>query len=59
LSLAKVILIFKHSVKVSRYLLCGGMSSYPGIACILCAVLCTAHIMHAIPEHDDIPPHNK
>jgi hypothetical protein len=31
----------------------------PGKACILCAVLCTAHNMHAIPRHAATPPHNK
>ena len=39
LSLAKVILILKHSVQLRRYLLCGGVAACPGMACVLCAVL--------------------
>ena len=43
LSLAKVILTLKHSVKLRRYLLCGGVAACPGMACVLCAVQSTAH----------------
>jgi len=39
LSLAKVILILKHSVKLCRNLLCGGVAACPSMACVLCAVL--------------------
>ena len=47
-SLAKVILILKHSVKLRRYLLCGGVAACPGMACVLCAVQssCSAPYTH-------------
>ena len=38
LSLAKVILKLKHSIKLRRYLLCGGVAACLGMACVLCAV---------------------
>jgi len=38
LSLAKVILILKRSVKVRHYLLCGGVPACLNMACVLCAV---------------------
>jgi hypothetical protein len=38
LGLAKVILILKHSVKLHRNLLCGGVAACPSMACVLCAV---------------------
>ena len=38
LRLAKVILILKHSVRLLRNLLCGGVAAYPSMACVLCAV---------------------
>ena len=38
LSLAKVIVILKHSVKLRLYLLCGGVAACPGMACVLCGV---------------------
>ena len=38
LSLAKVILVLKHSVTLRRCLLCGGVAACPGMACVLCAV---------------------
>ena len=41
LSLAKVILILKHSVRLRRNLLCGGVAAYPSLACVLCAVQST------------------
>ena len=41
LSLAKVILILKHSVRLRRNLLCGGVAACPGMACVLCAVQST------------------
>ena len=48
LSLAKVILILKNSVRLHRNLLCGGVAACPSIACVLCAVQSTAHDIHAI-----------
>ena len=38
LSLAKVILILKHWVRLHRNLLFGGMAACPSMACVLCAV---------------------
>ena len=43
LSLAKVILILKHSVGLRCYLLFGGLAACPSAACVLCAVQSTAH----------------
>ena len=63
LSLAKVILILKHSVKLRRYLLCSGVAACPGMACVLCAVLsetysCSAqHTVHT--PYWDMLPHNR
>jgi hypothetical protein len=59
LSLAKVILILKHSVRLRRNLLCGGVAACPSVACVLCAVRSTAHDTHAILGHAATPPHNK
>jgi succinylarginine dihydrolase len=58
-SLAKVILILKHSVKLRRNFLCGGGAACLSMACVLCAVLCTAHNTHAILRHAATPPYNK
>ena len=38
LSLAKVILILKHSVRLHRNLLCGGVAACPNMACVFFAV---------------------
>ena len=38
LNLAKFIFMLKHSVKVRRYLLCGCVAAYHGMACVLQAV---------------------
>ena len=62
LSLAKVILILKHSVKLRRYLLCGGVVAFPGMVCILCAVQsktksCSAQHTVCIPYQDMLPHH--
>ena len=38
LNLAKVIFTLKHSVKLSRYLLCGCVAARHGMACVLYAV---------------------
>ena len=46
LSLAKVILILKYSVKLSRNLLFGGVAACPSVACVLSAVLCRTHSTH-------------
>jgi len=59
LSLAKVILILKHSVRLHRNLLCGGVTACPGMACVLCVVQSTAHNIHIILGHAATPPHNK
>ena len=47
LSLAKVVLILKHSVRLHRNLLRGGVAACP-MVCVMCAVLCTAHITHDV-----------
>jgi hypothetical protein len=38
LSLAEVRFMLKHSVKLRRYVSCGGVAACPGIACVLCAL---------------------
>jgi hypothetical protein len=38
LNLAKVIFMLKHSAKLRRYLLCGCVAAYHGMACVLYAV---------------------
>jgi len=38
LSLGKVILILKHSVRLDPNLLCGDVAAYPSMAHVLCAV---------------------
>ena len=43
LSLTKVILILKHSVRFGRNLLCGGVAACPSMACVSCAVQSTAY----------------
>ena len=47
LSLAKVILILKHSVKLCHYLLSGGVAACPGMACVFCAVQSTYNFSQA------------
>ena len=47
LSLAKVILLLKHSVRLHHNLLCGGVAAYPSMACVYCAV------------QSETSPHNK
>ena len=59
LSLAKVILILKHSVSLHRNLLCGGVAACPSMACVLCAVQSIAHSSHTILGHAATPTHNK
>jgi hypothetical protein len=58
MSLAKVILILKHSVRLLRNLLFGGVAAYPSMACVLCAVQSTTHNTHAVPGHAATPQHN-
>ena len=58
LILDKVIFILKLSVRLHRNLLRGGVAACPRMACVLCAVLCTAHSSHAILGHADTPPQN-
>ena len=59
LSLAKFILILKHSVRLHRNLLCGGVAVCPSMACAFCAVQSTTHNTQAILGHAATPPHNK
>ena len=54
MSLAKVILILKHSVK----LLLGGVTACPSVTCVLCAVQSTAHSTHVTLRHAATPPSN-
>jgi hypothetical protein len=51
LGLAKVTLMLKQSVKLRRYVLCGGVA-----ACYVYCVL-SAHSTHTIPGHNT-PPHH-
>jgi hypothetical protein len=46
MSLGKVMLILKHSVKLRRYLLCGGVAAFPGMARVLCDVQSTQYARH-------------
>ena len=46
LNLAKVILILEHSVKLRRYLLCGGVATCHGTACVL-------FVVHSDTESDN------
>ena len=46
LSLAKVILILEHSVRLRRNLLRGGVAAYTSMACVLCAVQSESIRMH-------------
>ena len=59
LSLAEVILILRHSVRLHRNLLCGSVTACPSMACVLCAVQSTAHNTYAILGHAATLPHNK
>ena len=56
LSLAKFILILKHSGKLRRNL-CGCVAACPTMAFVLCAVQSTAHSTRAILGHAATPPH--
>ena len=46
LNLAKVTLMLKHSVKLSRYLLSGCVAACHGMACLLYAVHSAQHTTH-------------
>jgi hypothetical protein len=47
LGLVKVIMILKHSERLRRNLLYGGVAACPSMACVLFAVLCRAqHTIH-------------
>jgi len=46
LSLTKVILILKYSVKLRRNLLCGGVAACPSMACVMCAVHSETNFFH-------------
>ena len=61
LCLAKVILILKHSVRLRRHLLCGGVTASPSMARVFCVVQSTAHNTHthAILGYAATQPHNK
>ena len=54
LNLVKVVFMFKHSVKLSRYLLCGCVAACRGMACVLYAVHSAQHKTHAL-FHDMLP----
>jgi hypothetical protein len=43
LRLAKFILTLKHSVRLRRNLLCGGVAACPSMACVLCRTQHTVH----------------
>ena len=58
LSLAKVTLILKHSLRLQPNFLCSGVAVRPGVMCVLCAVLCTAHRTHVTLGHAAKPPNN-
>jgi hypothetical protein len=45
LSLAKVILILKHSVRLRRNLLRGGVAAYLSVYCVLCRAQHTIHTL--------------
>ena len=59
LSLAKVILILKHSAQLRRYLLCGGVAACPGMACVLCAVLIKIYIKVRWLLHVSVYDHHR
>ena len=59
--LAEVILILKHSVRLRRNLLCGGVAACPSIVCVLCAVQSESrsaqHTVHT--QYWDMLPHRR
>jgi hypothetical protein len=62
LSLPKGILILKHSVRLHRNLLCGGVAACRSMACVLCVVQSETssrsaqHTVHT-PFRDMLPHH--
>jgi hypothetical protein len=58
LSLAKVTLMLKQSVKLRRYVLCGGVAACCVCVCTVCCALnIAAHSTHTIPGHTMLPHH--
>ena len=55
MSLAKVLLILQHSVRLRRNSLCGGVAACPGKVCVLCTVQNKAH---STLGHAATPPRN-
>jgi len=54
LSLPKIILTLKHSVRLRRNLLCGGVAACPCMAYVLCAVQSTTQNCK-LPDDDRRP----
>ena len=57
MSLAKVIFILKHAVRLRRNLLFGGVAARPSMARVLDAVLCRAQHTIYTPYWDMLPHH--
>jgi len=57
LTLAKVTLMLKHSVKLRCYLLCSCVAAYHGMTCMLYAVQNAQHTTHT--SLHDMLPHNR
>ena len=57
LGLVKVIMILKHSERLRRNLLYGGVAACPSMACVLYAVLCRAQQTIHRPYWDMLPHH--
>ena len=64
LSLSRVILILKYSVRLRRNLLCGGVAACPSVACVLCSAQHTVHMPHwdmpvvILKHRPHLPPEN-
>ena len=54
LSLAKVILILIHSIKLRLYLLCGGVVACSSMACVLCAAQSALHSTQYTYTHQSV-----
>ena len=60
-SVAEVIFLLKHSVKLRRCILCGYVSACREMACVLFVMqtaVCTTNSTHAISRHAATSPHN-
>jgi len=57
LNLVKVIFTLKHSVKLSRYLLCGCVAACHGMVCVLCAVQNATQVQWKLPGDGRRPKH--